>query len=90
MQMYVVMAGNLLHKAIATASVHVVFLELDKLQLAKGLENGLQVLFGDIKVNVSDVQAMEWNMIGVGAARLGVARLAVLLSLGELNDDGNT
>ena len=82
--------ANLLDKAIATASVGIVLLKLDKLELSERFENSLQILFGDIKMNVSDVQTMERNMVGVRATRFGVAGLAVLFSFGELNNYGNT
>ena len=79
----------ILDKPIATASAGVVLLELDKLQLAKRRKNILQVLFGDTKVDVSDVESVERHRVGVGARSVRVAHLPVLFCLGELDDDGD-
>lgn len=81
--------GYVLHKAIAAATPLVVLLELHKLELAEGLEYRLQVLLGNVEVDVANVETVEGDRIGV-TATLSCAYLAVLLGLGELYDDGDT
>ena len=82
--------GYSLDKPVAAAAAIVVFLELDKLQLAERLKHIVQVLLGDAEMNVTDIEAVEGDRIRVVTGRLRVADLAVLLSLGQLDDDGDT
>ena len=57
---------NSLDEAIATAAAVLIFLELDKLKLTERLEDGLQILLGNVEMNVANVKTMEWNRIGMG------------------------
>lgn len=50
-----------LDETVATATTCVIFLQLDKLELAKGLKDVLQILLSDAEVDVADVQTMEGN-----------------------------
>lgn len=84
------MDSDLLNKPIASASAVVVLLELDEFELAKGLENILEILLGDTEMDVANVETVERNGIGVGARAVCSAYLAILLSLGKLDDDRNT
>jgi hypothetical protein len=81
--------SNLLNKSVATAATGIVLLKLDKLEIAKGLKYSLKIVLSDVEMNVSNVEAMERNRVGVSATRLGVPGLAVLLRLSDLNNDGN-
>jgi hypothetical protein len=84
------MSGHLLDEAIAPTTTVVVLLQLHKLELAKGLEDVLKILLSDAEVDVSHVQSVEGDRVGVISRRLRVAHLAILLSLGELDNDGDT
>ena len=57
---------NSLDEAIATAAAVLIFLELNKLKLTERLEDGLQILLGNVEMNVANVKTMEWNRIGMG------------------------
>lgn len=85
------MQGYVLDKAVASAAAVLLLLELDELELAKRLKDSLQILLSDVVVNVSDIEAVEGDRVGVRAAIafLG-ANLAVLFGLGDLNDDRDT
>lgn len=83
-------SDNLLYKSIAAAAAIIVLLKLNKLKLAKWLENILEVLLRDTKVNIADIEAVERNGVGVGARAVCRANLAILLSFGKLNNDRNT
>ena len=80
---------DLLYKSIPTTPSVIVLLKLDKLELAEGLEHVLQVLFRDAEVNVAYIQPVEGNRVGVARA-VSRAYLAVLLGLGELDNDRDT
>lgn len=82
--------GYALHKSISTAAPRVVLLQLDKLELAKRLKHGLQIVLCDVEVNVAHVQPVERYRVGVPAPGLGRPRLAVLLGLGDLDNDRDT
>lgn len=79
-----------LDEAVATAATGIILLELNKLKFAKGLEDVLKILLSDAEVDIANVQTVEGDRVGVvsGAARL--ADLTVLLSFGELDNDGDT
>jgi len=64
-------------------------LKLDKLEFSKGRKHRLEILLGDIEVNIAHVEAVERDRIGMAAA-LRVAHLAIFLRLGDLNNDGDT
>lgn len=81
---------NILDKAIAAAAAILVLLELDKLELTKRLKNRLQILLGDVEVDVAHVETVEGDGVGMGSRRFRVASLAVLLGLCHLNDDRNS
>ena len=81
------MRGHVLYKAIASAATRFFFLQLDKLKLAKGLEDVLQVTLSDAEVDVAYVEPVERDRVRVAGARVRVARLTVLLGLGQLRDD---
>lgn len=57
---------NSLDEAIATAAAVLIFLKLNKLKLTERLEDGLQILLGNVEMNVANVKTMEWNRIGMG------------------------
>ena len=57
---------NSLDEAIATAAAVLIFLELNKLKLTERLEDGLQILLGNVEMNVANVKTVEWNRIGMG------------------------
>lgn len=80
----------LLDKAITTAATGIILLELDKLQLAKWLEDVLKILLSDAEVDVANIQAVEGDRVGVASSAARLADLTILLSLGELDDDGDT
>lgn len=82
--------ADLLNEAIATASVVLILLQLDKLQLAKGFEHGLQILFSDVEMDVTNVEAVEGNGVRMGPRGFGVAGLSVLFGLCHLNNDRDT
>lgn len=84
------MGGYVLHEAITTATPLLILLELHKLELAKRLEHGLQVVLRHVEVDIADVEAVEGDRVGVAAGTLRGAHLAVLLGLGELDDDRDT
>ena len=81
---------NLLDKSVATGATSVVFLQLHIFELAEGLKDGLQVLLGDVEVNIADVEAVEGRRTGLAPSRFRIAGESVLLSFGELDDDRNT
>lgn len=81
---------NILYESVTTAPTVVVLLELDELELAEWLEDILQILLGNAEVDVSHVETVERNRVGVVSSGLRGAHLAVLLSLGKLDDDRNT
>jgi len=80
----------ILDKTVTSAAAIVVLLQLDKLEFPKRLEDGLQVLFSDVEVNVPDIKPVEWNGVRVRAGCFRAADLAVLLGFGELNNDRDT
>lgn len=57
---------NSLDEAIATAAAVLIFLELNKLKLTERLEDGLQILLGNVEMNVANVKTVEWNRVGMG------------------------
>ena len=57
---------NSLDEAIATAAAVLILLELNKLKLTERLEDSLQILLGNVEMNVANVKTMEWNRIGMG------------------------
>ncbi len=81
---------NLLDESIAAAAAVVILLQLYKLKLAKRLEHILQVCLCDAEMNVAYIEAVEGDRIRVVARGFRSANLAILLSLGQLDDDGNT
>ena len=81
---------DVLYKPVAAAAAIVVLLELDELEFAKRFEHVLEILLGDTKVDVSHVETVEGNRVGIGVAALGVANLTVLLRFGELHYDRDT
>ena len=83
-------SGRTDFKPISTTATVVVFLQLHKFELAERFKYVLQVLLRDTKVNVSYIEAVEGDGVGVGTRALGVADLAVLLSFGKLDNDRNT
>jgi hypothetical protein len=83
--------GFILDKAVASAAAVLLLLELDELELAERLEDSLQILLSDVVVNVSDVEAVEGDRVGVRASSAFLsADLAILFGLGDLDDDRNT
>lgn len=80
----------LLNESIAATASCVVFLELHKLERTKWLEDILKILLSDAKVDVADIQTVEWDRVRVSTSRFRGADLAILLSFGKLDDDGNT
>lgn len=81
---------DILYKSVTTAPAVVILLELYKLELTKGLKYILQILLRDAKMDVAHIESVEGNRIGVVSRGLCGAHLAVLLSLGKLDDDRNT
>lgn len=81
---------NLLNKSVSTAATIVILLKLDILEFAKRLKDGLQVLFRDVEVDITNIEAVERNGIRVCTRRLGIASLSILLSFSELDDNRNT
>lgn len=65
-------------------------MELDEVKLAEGLKDGSQVLFGDVEVDVPNVETVIRNLVWVTTTRFGSTRLTILLSLGDLDDDRNS
>ena len=41
-------------------------------------------------MNVANVEAVEWDAVGLGRMAVGVTGLTILLCLSELRDDGDT
>lgn len=81
---------DILYKSVTTAPAVVILLELYKLELTKGLKYILQILLRDAKMDVAHIGSVKGNRIGVVSRGLCGAHLAVLLSLGKLDDDRNT
>ncbi len=81
--------GHVLDKAIASTATVVILLELHKLQLTKGLKDVLEIRLCDAEMDVAHVQPVEGDRVGV-AGGFRVADLAVLLSFGGLDNDGDT
>ncbi len=79
--------GNLLNKTVTTAAARVILLQLDKLELAEGLENILEILLRNAEVDVAHIQAVERNRVRVATRCFRSSGLVILLSLGELDDD---
>ena len=79
-----------LYKPITAAAAVVVLLELDELELAKGLEDILEILLGDAEVDVADVETVKGDGIGMIAAALSIANLTVLLGFGKLDNNRDT
>lgn len=52
---------DVLNKAIASATTAFFLLQLDELKFSEWLEYILKILLGDTKVNVADIQAVEWD-----------------------------
>jgi hypothetical protein len=82
--------GDLLYESIAATASVVVFLELNEFKLTKRLENVLKILLGDAEVDVSNIQPVERDRVGVGAGAVCSSDLSILLSLCKLDDDRNT
>jgi len=78
-----------LDKAVASAATVIILLQLDKLELTKGLKDVLEVCLGDAEVDVAHVEPVEGDRVGM-ARRFRVADLAVLLGLGGLDNDRDT
>lgn len=81
---------NLLNKTVALRAPGLFLLQLDELQLTERCKDGSQVLFRDREVDVSDIETVEGNAVGLGWLALGVASLAVLLCFSELRNNGDT
>ena len=56
---------NVLYKSVAPAAAGIVLLQLNKLELAEGLENVLEILFRDAEVNIAYIEAVEWDRVGM-------------------------
>lgn len=86
--------GNILNESITTAATRLLLLQLNKLEISKRLENVLEILLGDTKVDISNVESMERNVMTRILVLLVLtafgAGLPVLLCLCKLNDDGNS
>lgn len=81
---------HLLHKTITTATTILVLLQLNLSQFSEWLKDGSKLLFVDAEVDVANIQPVERHTIGIAVASvLVLARLAILLGLGELNNDRN-
>lgn len=65
-------------------------LELNKLELSKGLKHEAKVLFRNRKVDIADVETMKGDSVGLRGTAVGVADLTVLLRFGMGDDDGDT
>lgn len=81
---------NILDKPVASAATVIILLQLHKLEFTKRLKDVLKILLSDAEMDVAHIKSVEGDGVGVVARRLGVANLAILLSFGGLNDDGNT
>jgi hypothetical protein len=80
---------DILHKCVSFASSSFILLQLDKFQLAKGLEDILKIALSDAEVNITNVKPVEWRRVLTAGTGLGVTCLAVLFRFGQLRDDGN-
>lgn len=80
---------NILDETVASATAILILLQLYKLELSKGFKDVLEVCFSDTEVDVAHIESVEGDRIWV-TRRFRMTRLAVLLSLGGLHDDGNT
>ena len=49
-----------------------------------------EIVLTERKVNVANIEAVEWDAVGLGRMAVGVTGLTILLCLSELCDDGNT
>jgi hypothetical protein len=81
---------SLLHETISTAATIVIFLQLNEFELPERLKDVLQVLFSDAEMNVAYVKTVEWDRIAVRSGSISRLDLAILLSLGKLDNDWDT
>jgi hypothetical protein len=65
-------------------------LKLNEFKLTEWLKNSLQVLLGDVEMDVADIKAVERDRIGVRSRSFRVSGLPVFLGFCDLYDDRNT
>ena len=85
--------GYLLNETISlgAARVHLIALEDDLLKLTERLEDLLQILFSDTKMNVANVETMERGTVSTRrSTTLRGTGSTVLLSFSKLGNDRNT
>ena len=83
--------GHLLDKSITSAASAFILLQLNKIKLAKGLKDVLEVGFVDAEMDVADIQPMKRNRVMVSSnVPIGVPGLSVLLSLSQLSYNGDS
>lgn len=77
--------------AFGAAGVHLVALEDDLLKLTIRFEYLLEILLGDAKVDVANIETVKGRAVGTrSSAALGWSRGTILLCFCELGDDRNT
>ncbi len=79
----------ILNETVTLAASTIILLQLAKLEGAERLEHVPEIVFSDREVNVANVEAVKRYAVGQCSNALGSACLAVLLSFGELGDDGD-
>lgn len=78
---------NLLDEAIALAATLILLLQLHELEVTEWLEDAGEIVLSDREMDVTDVEAMERDAVGLGGRALGVTSKAILLCFGVLRDD---
>jgi hypothetical protein len=63
---------------------------LNEFKLAERLKDSLQVLLGDVEVNVADIKTVKRDRIGVRSRSFRISGLPVFLGFCDLYDDRNT